>query len=84
MICVPGGKDGRGRTYALILTVLGSDAKAAEAMMDKIASGFKVLQATTGPATGPATTPATGGATRASPAPASSAAPVSPAPPAGK
>ena len=84
MICVPGGKDGRGRTDALILTVLGSDAKSAEAMMDKIASGFKVLQATTGPATGPATTPATGGATRASPAPASSAAPVSPAPPAGK
>jgi hypothetical protein len=50
IVCVPGAQ-GLARNYALILSCRGLEPTKGETMVEKVASGFKILTAASGPAT---------------------------------
>ncbi len=49
MVCVPTGRKGVIRNYALLMVLRGEDVPAALAIMDKLAEGFKIQQDTSVP-----------------------------------
>jgi hypothetical protein len=67
-VCVPGGDTPR--AYLLTLTARSETAQAAQAFMDKLVGGFRLVEPATQPTTQPTTAPATRPTTRPSTRPA--------------